>query len=143
MKKLIEKLEWLFTKDAFAVYQQCMYKPTYEDYRNEINDYINDKNTKIFICLIEDKMAGIIVLMRTGGESAELLGIAVHSSFKKQGIGSFMIRESANKMNLHRIVAETDDDAVGFYKKTDFDISKEIKYYADERVVRYHCSLAL
>lgn len=142
MKKLIEKPEQLFTEDAYTIYRQCMYKPTYEDYRNKINNYMKNKNTKIFVCVIEDKVAGIIVLMQTGDESAEVLGIAVHDSLKKQGIGNFMLRESANTMNLHRITAETDDGAVEFYKKAGFHISKEIKYYGDERVVRYHCSLA-
>lgn len=140
--QLIEKKEWVLTEDAFAVYRQCMYKPTYEAYRNKINHYIIDKQTRIFACLTE-KIVGIIVLTITDDDSAELMGIAVDSSLKRKGIGSFMIRESANKMNLHTITAETDDDAVGFYKKMGFDILKEIKHYDNERVVRYHCSLTL
>ena len=141
--QLEEKLEWLLTEDAFNIYQQCMYTHTYEAYRNKVNDYISDKNTKIYICRVEDNIAGIIVLTLTGDESAELMGIAVHSGFRKQGIGSFLVRESANKMCIHWITAETDDDAVGFYEKMGFDISREVKYYGGKGVVRYHCSLDL
>lgn len=141
--QLVEKLECLLTEDAFNIYQQCMYTHTYETYRNKVNDYISDRNTRIYICHVEDNIAGIVVLTLTGDESAELMGIAVHSSFQKQGIGSFLVRESANKMRIHRITAETDDDAVGFYKKMGFDISREVKYYGGKGVVRYHCSLDL
>lgn len=54
-----------------------------------------------------------------------------------------MVRESANKMNLHMILAETDDDAVGFYKNMGFDITKEVKHYGNGSVDRYRCLLTL
>lgn len=108
-----------------------------------MNNYFIDKSKKIFICLNEDKIVGIIILTINGENSAEIVGIAVHSSFQKQGIGSFMVRESANKMNLHMVLAETDDDAVGFYKNMGFDITKEVKHYDNGSVDRYHCLLTL
>ena len=139
--RLIEDPEWLNTEDAFAIYRQCMYKPTLEAYKNKIADYLKDPSTKIFECLAEDRISGIIVL--TGEVTAELIGIAVRVGLQKRGIGSFMIGEAAKKMNIRQITAETDDDAVGFYKKAGFDITKVIKKYGDEKVVRYRCLLAL
>ncbi|MDE7361630.1 MAG: GNAT family N-acetyltransferase [Oscillospiraceae bacterium] len=139
--QLIEKPEWLYTEDSFAIYRHCMYKPTFEAYKNKIADYLNDPNTRIFECLAEDRISGMIVL--TGKETAELRGIAVSADFQKRGIGTFMIGEAAKKMNISQITAETDDDAVGFYKKAGFAITKEIKKYGDEEVVRYRCLLAL
>lgn len=141
--QLTEKDELIFTEKAYTVYCQCMYKPTYEAYRRKMNNYFIDKSTKIFICLNEDKIVGIIILTINGENSAEIVGIAVHSSFQKQGVGSFMVIESANKMNLHRILAETDDDAVGFYKNMGVDITKEVKHYDNGSVDHYHCLLTL
>ena len=141
--KMIDKKESVLTQEAYTVYQQCMYKPDYNAYVRKINDYFNDKSTKIFISMNEDKIVGILVLTMNGDNSAEIIGIAIHSSFQKQGIGSFMIKESANKMNLHKVLAETDDDAVGFYKNIGFEIAKEVKHYENGSVDRYRCLLIL
>ena len=141
--KLIEKKESVLTQEAYTVYQQCMYKPDYNTYLRKINDYFNDKNIKIFISLNENKIVGLLVLTLNGDNSAEIIGIAVHGSFQKQGIGSYMVRESANKMHLHKVLAETDDDAVGFYKNVGFEITKEVKHYDNGSVDRYHCLLTL
>lgn len=141
--ELIGNSEQLITEDSFAIYKRCMYKPTYEAYSSKMIEYANDKNTKIFVCFIENKLVGIIVLKLTNWGYAELIGIAVCNSFQNKGIGSFLVKQSANKMELCRITAETDDDAVGFYKKLGFDISKEIKHYANGKVVCYRCSLTL
>lgn len=141
--QFLEKKESVLTEEAYTVYRQCMYNPDYEAYIRKINDFFNDKNTEIFTCLNEDKIVGMLVLTISGDNGAEIIGIAVHSSFQKQGVGSFMVRESANKMNLHMILAETDDDAVGFYKNMGFDITKEVKHYGNGSVDRYHCLLTL
>lgn len=141
--KLIEKKESVLTQGAYTVYRQCMYKPDYNTYIRKINDYFNNKNTKIFIRLIEDKIVGMLVLTINDDNCAVIIGIAVHSSFQNQGIGSFMIKESAKKMNLHKILAETDNDAVGFYKNMGFEITKEVKHYENGSVDRYHCLLTL
>lgn len=139
--QLIEKPEWLYTDDAFAIYRQCMYKPTFEAYKNKIADHLKDLDTRAFECLTKDGISGIIVL--NGKETAELLGIAVSTEFQKRGIGTFMIVEAAKKMNIRRIIAETDDDAVGFYKKSGFEITEMIKNYGGESIVRYRCVLEL
>ena len=131
--ELIEDLERLLKEDVFNIFRQCMYKQTFEVYRDKIIEYIGDKNIKIFAGLIEDKIIGII----------ELMGIAVCKSFQKQGIGGFLVKESANRMRLRRMTAETDGDAKGFYKKLGFDIVEETRDYANGKVVRYRCSLAL
>lgn len=141
--KLVEDLEQLLTEDVFSIYQKCMYNSTYEAYKAKIMEYAGDKNTKINICFLNNEIIGIVVLKLDGSQSAEVMGIAVSDRYQKLGVGSFIIKESAKKMNLCQISAETDDDAVGFYKKLGFDITKEIKEYENRRVVRYYCLLVL
>lgn len=98
--QVARKKESVLTEEAYTVYRQCMYNPDYEAYIRKINDFINDKNTEIFTCLNEDKIVGMLVLTISGDNSAEIIGIAVHSGFQKQGVGSFMVRETANNTKL-------------------------------------------
>ncbi|MDE5893945.1 MAG: GNAT family N-acetyltransferase [Acetatifactor sp.] len=142
-KRLCEESEWLLTKDAYDIYKQCLYKKSYEDYKGIINAYMGNENMKIYCCEAEDKKAGIIALSVSEAGKAEILGIAVCDHLKKCGIGTFMIRESAKALNLKRIIAETDDDAVAFYKAMEFSITKEIKQYDNGAVARYHCVRSL
>ena len=62
--------------------------------------------------------------------------IAVKTDFREKGIGGKMIRFILDKFSSNNIIAETDDDAVGFYKKFGFEIS-EIESEFDSK--RYNC----
>lgn len=42
---------------------------------------------------------------------------------------------------LHSLIAQTDNDAVGFYRKCGFITREEIKKYPDGIVDRYNCRL--
>lgn len=142
-KRLCEESEWLLMKDAYNIFKQCLYKKNYEDYKNIINSYMNNDNIKIYCCEAEGEKAGIIVLLISEADKAEILGIAVCDNLKKRGIGTFMIMESAKTLHLKSIIAETDDDAVGFYRATGFNMTKEIKQYDNGDVIRYHCLWSL
>lgn len=143
IKRLCEDSEWLLSEDAYDIFKQCLYKKSYEDYKCIINSYRSNDKIKIYCCEVEDKNAGIIALLISEIDKAEILGIAVCDCMKKCGISTFMIMESAKLLNLKSIIAETDDDAVAFYKATGFRIKKEIKQYVNGAVVRYQCLLSL
>lgn len=120
-----------------------MYKPTYEEYLKKLNAFGSSSDVVAYVCNDNGQNAGIIVLQQINNFSAEIIGIAVRSNFQRQGIGTFMIKEAANRLKLKYIIAETDDDAVWFYKAVGFTITKEIKHYNYGDSVRYHCRLAL
>lgn len=36
---LCEDADWLMSEEAFSIYASCMYHPTYEDYKAQMEDY--------------------------------------------------------------------------------------------------------
>ena len=40
---LCENTEWLLSEEAFSIYASCMYHPTYEEYKAQMEDYSKEK----------------------------------------------------------------------------------------------------
>ena len=40
---LCENTEWMLSKEAFSIYASCMYYPTYEKYKERMEDYSKEK----------------------------------------------------------------------------------------------------
>ncbi len=70
------------------------------------------------------------------------MGIAVDKSARNRGIGYYMINKLVDNYGLSSVYAETDSDAVGFYRKNGFGIVVLYKNYDGETVVQYKCKLA-
>ena len=68
---------FLLTTEAFEIYSQCMYQPTFDEYKNELSELASKPEISIFACSYQQENAGIIVLSARPGDSAEILGIAV------------------------------------------------------------------
>ena len=71
------------------------------------------------------------------GTNATVLDIAVNENCRKQGIGSALLSFVLENFNISELTAETDDDAVGFYKKFGFTVT-EIQTVYDTK--RYLCT---
>lgn len=52
-----------------------------------------------------------------------------------------MISKVADDYSLLSVYAETDNDAVGFYRKNGFSITEFSEIYDGETVIRYKCEL--
>ncbi len=78
-----------------------------------------------------------IVLIDTN--RARMCHIAVDEIYRHQGIALQMIREIIRKYELTYIEAETDEEAVEFYKKCRFKIKSLGEKYPG--VERFHCYL--
>ncbi len=65
-----------------------------------------------------------------------IAGIAVSEQCRGQGIGRFMINTLQSKYNM-AIELETDDDAIGFYRKCGFETSP----FDKNNIRRYKCVL--
>jgi ribosomal protein S18 acetylase RimI-like enzyme len=134
---------FLLTTEAFEIYSQCMYQPTFDEYKNELSELASKPAISIFVCSYQQENAGIIVLTVLPGSSAEILGIAVKDKLKRLGIGKFMINSAAAVLGLKNITAETDDDAVNFYQRSGFAIQAFVRHFPDGDVTRYQCTLSL
>lgn len=123
---------------VYDIYKQCMYMPTKDKYKAKIISYLSDDCIKIYGCLDKEIIVGVIVV-KFHEYSAEILGIAVDVSVRNQGIGSYMVNTVKNIYVLNFIIAETDSEAVGFYRKLGFTISEFIEVKDNTSILRYRC----
>lgn len=87
-----------------------------------------------------DIYKGIIIVGISNIKEITILEIAVNNSCQKSGIGSSLINYCIKIFQPNEIIAEKDDDAVGFYRNLGFDISSlGDKYGAN--ITRYKCIL--
>ncbi|MBQ3703176.1 MAG: GNAT family N-acetyltransferase [Oscillospiraceae bacterium] len=137
---LCENIDWLLSKEAFSIYASCMYHPSYEEYKAQIEDYLHDSSVKVFVCENRGKRIGMMVL-KSSGVAAEIIGIAVSDNARHKGIGKELIQRVMETEHLERIKAQTDEDSIGFYRKCGFSEERIVKEYPDGAVVRYNCAL--
>ena len=124
---------------TYDIYKDCMYKPTPEKFELKVDAYLNDDNIKIFACICDNNVLGVMVLSLDEDNNAEIIGIAVAKDFRNRGIASQMVSEVAISYKLNKIFAETDNDAVEFYRKAGFSVTEFSATYDAETVIRYKC----
>lgn len=137
---LCENTEWLLSEEAFSIYASCMYHPTYEEYKAQMEDYLHDSSVKVFVCENRGKRIGMMVL-KSSGVAAEIIGIAVSDNARHKGIGKELIQSVIKSEEIERIKAQTDDGSIGFYRKCGFSKEKTVVEYSDGSAVRYNCVL--
>ena len=126
---------------GYDIYKDCMYLPTEEKFRRKMTAYLADGAVKVFACLGDDQWQGMAVLRLAEAGKAELLGIATAPHARGKGIGTFMVTQLMARCGLPALVAETDGDAVGFYRKAGFLVTPFTEVYDGETVTRYQCIL--
>jgi len=112
----------LFDHEILALMKPSVFDPTPERLKRRAEKYSADKNTFVYACKIDGVYAGIVVLKTENG-TAEILDIAVNPKYRKKGLGKSLIDFIFNQFPIDTITAETDDDAVGFYKKCGFAVA--------------------
>ncbi len=102
--------------------------------------YVQAPNRKLFGLLKDDQLIGCI-----GGEYNSpifvIQHIAVTPEERGNGIGSCMIQFILEEAAIKQIIAETDKDAVSFYRKLGFTITSLGEKYPG--VERFHCHYSL
>lgn len=108
--------------DILKLLAPSVYNPTEERLLNRAKKYQENENANIYAYKENSKYKGIVVF-KTQNNSATILDIAIKPEHQGQGIGSKLIDFIFNNFNVHSITAETDDDAIGFYKKYGFAVA--------------------
>ena len=126
---------------TYEIYKHCMFMPTEEKFNKKVEQFLNNNSVKIFACFSHGKIVGVMAVSFKEQKKIEIIGIAVDVSTRGKGIGSYMINQVINNYGLLSVYAETDNDAVGFYRKNGFNIMEFSETYGDETVVRYKCEL--
>lgn len=110
-----------FDPEVLTLLKPSVYEPTPERLKRRAEKYSADKNTFVYACKIDGVYAGIVVF-RTENGTAEILDIAVNPKYRKKGIGKSLIDFILNQFPVDTITAETDNEAVEFYKRCGFDV---------------------
>ena len=121
--------------DILKLLAPSIYNPTQERLLNRAKKYQENKNTNIYAYKDNGEYKGIVVF-EILNNSATILDIAVKLEHQGRGIGSKLVDFIFNSFNVDGITAETDDDAIGFYKKYGFTVA-DTKVEFDTK--RYVC----
>ena len=108
--------------DILKLLAPSVYNPTKERLLNRAKKYQEDEETNVYVYKEDNEYKGIVVF-EIVNNSATILDIAVKPEYQNRGIGSKIIDFIFNSFNVDSIIAETDDDAIGFYKKYGFTVA--------------------
>ena len=113
-----------------------VFNPTPERLLSRAKKYQADDTVKVYAFSESGKYKGIVVF-EIKDNTAEILDIAVKPEYQGNGIGSRLIDYIFSKFAVSKIIAETDYDAIGFYKKygftvTDTKVNHDTKRYVCE-----------
>lgn len=114
---------------------------TDEKVNNILEQVYSKDDSKLYVFINNDGSALGIIGFKSERGFAEILHIAVDEHKRHCGIGRRMIDELLMLENLTELIAETDRDAVEFYRKYGFEIQSLGEKYPD--VERFHCRLLL
>jgi len=124
-----------------SVISHSQYMPTKEKLNQLADKYESDSTISAFAYEDNGFICGTIILKHIGGEVFEIVSIAADTDHRNQGVASKLISFAANILQCSVIKAETDDDAVDFYRKYGFFIESLGEKYPG--IVRYLCTLKL
>lgn len=111
----------LFDPEVLTLLAPSVYNPTPERLKHRAEEYAADSNVKAYACKNSEKYIGIVVFVTENG-TTEILDIAVKPEYRKHGIGRKLIDFIFNRFPVDTIIAETDDEAVEFYKRCGFNV---------------------
>lgn len=114
---------------------------TDEKLSNILEQVYSQGDSKLYLFIDNDGSALGIIGFKGEAVSAEILHIAVDEHKRNCGIGRRMIDELLKFENPTELTAETDHDAVGFYRRYGFEIQSLGEKYPG--VERFHCRFLL
>ena len=126
----------LTNEDILKLLAPSVFNPAPERLLSRAEKYQADDKVKAYAYSDNGEYKGIIVF-KIKEQTAEILDIAVKSEYQGKGICSMLIDYIFSKFAVSKITAETDDDAIGFYKKygftvTDTKVNHDTKRYVCE-----------
>lgn len=123
------------------IYGACLYRAAPEDCRAALLAHLMKPAVCCFAALDGNRPVGLLTVQQTL-ERAEILGIAVHPAGRGQGVGRAMILRAQSDLAPLPLTAETDDDAVNFYRRCGFACEAFSRAFPDGTVRRWRCILA-
>ena len=114
----------LCSEEIYNIYSACMFESTFDKFKLKTEQMQKDSSVSVYGYFLNEKIIGVISTQETD-KTVEIIGIAVDTKKRHSGIGTKLIDYLKDK-SQKPITAETDIDAVIFYKKCGFDIEEKI-----------------
>ena len=114
------------------------YDNSIESAYKKVEEFRNHHNWSIYGWIEDEDIVGVCGFKIYHTDHVEILNIAVSENGRRRGVGTAMICALHDEFLLP-IIAETDDDAVDFYRKIGFAVTSAP---AKNGVPRYACVLA-
>jgi ribosomal protein S18 acetylase RimI-like enzyme len=111
--------------------------PTPEKMKQLLDDYYASDDRAIFVATQSGKIIGVIGIDCTDKPHGFITHIAVSPDMRKQGVGRHLINHTTAVLELSDIRAETDQDAVVFYRACGFETEEIESQYSGVR--RFRC----
>lgn len=124
----------LCSKSLYSLLAPSVFNPTPERLFSLAQRYQQDERTKVCAYLDDREYRGIIVF-EIADRVATILHIAVKHEHRGNGIGSRLIHHLFDCFHVRKIIAETDDDAVDFYKKCEFSIADTMMKFDTKKYI--------
>lgn len=140
LKVIIKNIKGTISSEdkILEILKYSHWNPTRERLLKLLKAYNQNDNIYMFGSFIENNVVAIIVIQKVCDNTFEIIDISVDAKNRNKRIASKLIDFVVKKFNVKTLFAETDDDAVGFYKKYGF----RIKSTKRKGYLRYKCCLS-
>ena len=137
---MIKNIKYILcSEEIYNIYSACMFEPTFDKFKLKTEQMQKDSSVSVYGYFSNEKIIGVISTQETD-KTVEIIGIAVDTKERHSGVGTKLIDYVKDKSSKP-IIAETDNDAVMFYKKCGFDIEEKIVSKSNVSYSRYVCTL--
>lgn len=125
---------------VLAVLAPSVYQPTSQKLQTLAAQYASAPDIAAFGDIEEDAVRGVIILKPADSGCWEILRISCAPDHRRRGVARGLIAFALRKTGAHTLLAETDDDAVDFYRRCGFSVAPMGELYPG--VSRYRCILS-
>lgn len=115
----------------------AMFNPTEGRIKSAVEGIYGKQQGRFYVAEEDDIIVGIIGVRRVDNAFVEIMHIAVEENHRLKGVATQMVKHIEQAERVDEIIAETDDDSVGFYRKRGF----KVKGHEDviTGATRYSC----
>ena len=124
----------LLNEQIYTLLAPSVFNPTTEKLQKRAQKYFDCNGTNVYAFIQDGEYVGIVAF-DVKENIATINDIAVKTDFRGRGIGSKLVGFIFEQFTVNKIIAETDDDAVGFYKKFGFEISETESEFDSKRYI--------
>ncbi len=124
-------------QEIVDILETCVF-PDPERLERVVLDYAEQPESELYGYESEDEIVGVVGFRRTEGGEVRILHLAVKPECRGAGFGRGQILELIEMTKPRVVLAETDEEAVEFYRRIGFEVESLGERYPG--VERFRCT---